>query len=57
MLLIQDGQLIWSALKRHQVTEEDLRQVFREKLNASDLTTVKEARLERTGRISFITYK
>jgi len=44
-------------LKRHQVTEEDLRQVFREKLNASDLTTVKEARLERTGRISFITYK
>ncbi|HAU1151964.1 TPA: DUF421 domain-containing protein [Legionella pneumophila] len=57
VLLIQDGQLIWSALKRHQVTEEDLRQVFREKLNESDLTKVKEARLERTGRISFITYK
>ncbi|HHL3492524.1 TPA: hypothetical protein ACQ53F_001357 [Legionella pneumophila] len=44
-------------MKRHQVTEEDLRQVFRKKLNESDLTKVKEARLKRTGRISFITYK
>ncbi|HIG0327525.1 TPA: hypothetical protein ACX87D_001407 [Legionella pneumophila] len=44
-------------MKSHQVTEEDLRQIFREKLNESDLTTVKEARLKRTGHISFITYK
>lgn len=57
VILIQDGQLIWSALKRHQVTEEDLKQVAREKLNERDLTNVKEARLERTGRISFITFK
>ncbi|KGP62470.1 membrane protein [Legionella norrlandica] len=57
VILIQNGQLIWDALKRSQVTEEDLRQAAREKLNESDLAKVKEARLERTGSISFIIFK
>ncbi len=53
-ILIKDGELIWDVMEKNQVTEEDLREMIREKLNHNNLEHVKEARLERTGRISFI---
>lgn len=52
--LIKDGKLVWEVMKKNQVTEENLREMIRETLNHNDLKDVKEARLERTGRISFI---
>lgn len=53
-LLIKDGKLNKKALQSNNITEQDLREVCREKLHHDDLQKIKEARLERTGRISFI---
>ncbi|AUH71452.1 DUF421 domain-containing protein [Legionella sainthelensi] len=54
VILIKDGQIDWNVLKRNQITEEDLRESLREALHHDDLRQVKEARLERTGKLSFI---
>lgn len=56
-ILIKNGVLNWSNLKKNQITEEDLREMCRQKLNHDHLEKIKEARLERTGRMSFITNK
>ena len=53
-VVVKDGKLIWDIMKKNQVTEEDLREMIREKLHANDFEQIKEARLERTGSISFI---
>lgn len=56
LLLIENGVLNWPNLKKSQITETDLRETCREKLNHDQLEKIKEARLERTGKISFIPY-
>lgn len=56
-ILVKDGKILWDTLKKNQVTQDDLLEMCREKLNHDNLENVKEARLERTGKISFIIYK
>ena len=55
-VLIHEGQILWENLKKNQITEEDLREMCREKLNHDMLNQIKIARLERTGKISFTNY-
>ncbi|KTD65619.1 hypothetical protein Lsan_0773 [Legionella santicrucis] len=54
IIVIKDGEIDWNVLKRNQITEEDLRESLRQALHHDELHNVKEARLERTGQLSFI---
>lgn len=51
-IIIRDGKLNWKVLQKNQVTEADLNEMIREKLNHDKLEDVREARLERSGKIS-----
>ncbi len=53
-LLVQDGELLWSAMCHSHVTEKDLLEALRVQAQSKDMTGVKEAWLERNGEISFI---
>lgn len=52
--LIQGGRLLRDSLMRTSITERDLREALRSQLGRKNLADVKEAYLERNGRISFI---
>lgn len=53
-ILMRNGSIDWDMMKKNQITKEDLLESCREQLHTSDLTQVKEAHLERSGRISFL---
>jgi uncharacterized membrane protein YcaP (DUF421 family) len=53
--LIRDGQIDWHAMRVHDITEEDLKEAMRLKLNSEDLSQVQLAVLERNGSVSFVT--
>lgn len=53
-ILIRDGKLNWDNLKRNQISQADLRESCREQMHHDNLGSVKEARIERSGRITFI---
>lgn len=53
-ILVKDGDVEWKAMKRGNISENDLREALRLKARTSDWTKVKEARLERNGEISVI---
>ena len=53
--LVQDGQIDWDAMRRHDITLEDLKESMRLKLKSEDLNKVRSAALERNGSISFVT--
>lgn len=53
VMLVRDGAVDWTAMRRSHLAEGDLWEDLREK-GVSDLDEVKEARLERSGRISVI---
>ncbi|HHS8495036.1 TPA: YetF domain-containing protein, partial [Legionella anisa] len=53
-ILIKDGKIIWDVLEENQISKEDLLEIIRDKLKTDDLDQIKEAYLERTGKISFI---
>ncbi|MCE0724040.1 MULTISPECIES: DUF421 domain-containing protein [Legionella] len=53
--LIKDGKIIWAVLEENQISKEDLLEIIRDKLKTDNLDQIKEAYLERTGKISFIT--
>jgi uncharacterized membrane protein YcaP (DUF421 family) len=55
--LVRDGQIDWDAMRSHDITEEDLKESMRLKLNAEDLSQVQSAVLERNGSVSFVTKK
>ncbi len=50
-LLVRDGQIDWTALRRAHMTEHDLWEDLRSK-GVTDLKSVAEARLERSGQVS-----
>lgn len=56
-ILIQNGELDWKTLKQNQISYEDLLESFRERLHIDDFKQVQEARLERSGKISFLLKK
>lgn len=53
-LLIRDGELQLQALRHSHITEKDLLESLRIQAKTTDISRVKEARLERSGEISFV---
>ena len=53
-LLVEDGEIIWDAMRASHISEKDLRSALRSEINTDDLDQVREARLERSGQISVI---
>ena len=54
-LLLRDGQLDREAMRHSGVSEHDIEQAVRLKAGETDLSRVREARLERGGSISVVT--
>lgn len=52
--LIKDGKIIWENMQKHSITEDDLLEGCHNCLNCNDLCEIKDAYLERNGKISFI---
>lgn len=55
--LAKDGQIDQEAMRLHDITEEDLKEAMRLKVNSEDLSQVASATLERNGSVSFMTKK
>ncbi len=53
-LLVKDGEILWEAMRKSHISEEDLMSALRLHGNVEELDEVKEARLERSGDISVI---
>lgn len=53
--LVQDGQILWPAMRASHISEQDLMSALRENGQVNDVRRVELARLERSGNISVIT--
>jgi len=53
-VLIKNGQIIRETMKKNSITEDDVMEIVREKLHSANLNNINEARIERTGRVTFI---
>lgn len=53
-VLIRDGKLQPQALRHSHITERDLLESLRIQTKTTDISSVREARLERNGEISFV---
>jgi uncharacterized membrane protein YcaP (DUF421 family) len=51
--LVANGEILWKQMKKNSITEHDLKEAFRNS-GVADLSSVKEAYLERNGKISVI---
>ncbi len=56
-LLVEDGKVIEQALRKHHISEADVAEDMRLKSAGTDLSELREARLERSGDISFVRKK
>lgn len=55
LVLVHDGAVNQSALRKAEISEAELLADLRGQLHTDDLSCVREARLERGGRVSFVT--
>lgn len=55
-VLILDGEIQWDNMREANISQRDLEGALRTEMKTSSLENIKEARLERSGRISFITH-
>ena len=53
-VILQDGEVLWEAMKKSSLSEQDLMQSVRLNANTTELSKVKNARLERNGEISIV---
>lgn len=53
-VLVRDGERQREAMRRHHISDHDLEEDLRLKVNTEDLSTIRRARIERSGDISFI---
>lgn len=53
-LLVEDGNILWDAMQKSHISEEDLMTSLRIQAGSDELGGVAEARLERSGDISVI---
>lgn len=53
-VLVEDGEIRWEAMRRSQLTENDLLSALREEASIEDVSQVRVARLERSGNVSVI---
>jgi uncharacterized membrane protein YcaP (DUF421 family) len=54
VILVKDGKLLRKNMRLNQISEHDLEEDVRLNAATGDLSTIKVARLERSGEISFI---
>jgi uncharacterized membrane protein YcaP (DUF421 family) len=52
--LVQDGEILWQAMRQSNITTHDLEEAFRMKGGPVDLSKVQAAYLERSGQISVL---
>lgn len=52
-VLVRAGEIDWTAMRKVHVTEDDLKQALRSQ-GISDISQVAEARMERSGELSFV---
>lgn len=53
-IVVEDGEILWDALRKSNLSKQDLLQTIRLNAKTSDVSKVKVARLERNGDISII---
>jgi uncharacterized membrane protein YcaP (DUF421 family) len=53
-LIVKDGIMIYDAMRKHNITERDLQEAIRSEGKVLHVSDVKEAYLERSGKISVI---
>jgi uncharacterized membrane protein YcaP (DUF421 family) len=53
-VLVRNGEIQWEAMRKSHIGENDLKTALRIEAGAEDLSSIKEARLERSGDISLI---
>lgn len=53
-VVVKDGEILWEAMRKSNLSENDLRSALRSQARITELSEVKEARLERSGDISVI---
>lgn len=53
-VIVKDGEILWKAMRRSNLSRQDLMQNLRLNARVEDVKKVKEARLERNGDISII---
>lgn len=53
-VVVENGEILWNAMLKSHLSEQDLMQTLRLNANTSDVAKIKIARLERNGDISFI---
>lgn len=53
-ILVRNGEVDWNAMRRSNLSEDDLLSALRRQAKLTDWKGVKEARLERNGEISVI---
>lgn len=53
-LLVREGRIDWSEMRRSRITEDDLVENLRINGNVASIAEVREARLERSGTISVV---
>lgn len=56
-IVICNGKVNWEVLSKNQITKEDIMESVRETMHHDTLENIKEARLERTGKLSFVLKK
>lgn len=53
-IVLRDGEILWDAMKKSSLSEQDLMQTLRLNAKTMDISRIKIARLERNGDISVI---
>lgn len=53
-VVVKDGEILWDAMKKSNLSEQDLLQTIRLNARVGEVSKVKIARLERNGDISII---
>jgi uncharacterized membrane protein YcaP (DUF421 family) len=53
-VIIEDGDFVWTTMRRNHISTHDINEDIRLSLHAEDISKVKKARVERSGDVSFI---
>lgn len=54
LIVVQDGEVVWESLRTSHLSMNDLLGAIRSQAHTSNIHDIKEARLERNGKISVI---
>jgi len=53
-VIVNDGDYVWSTMRRNHVSTHDIEEDMRLSLRTDDISKVKKAQVERSGDVSFI---